>query len=350
MASDVSPKSDAEVSSQSEPATKSNLAQCVLSVIIISYNTRQMTLDCLRSLYEDLGDLPAEVFVVDNASTDDSVAAVREAYTSARVIANANNVGFGAANNQAMRLATGELIMLLNSDAFPKPGAIKALIEYLRQHPAVGVVGPKLLNADGSTQQSCFRFPSPGQCWRENFWISALSGDHAVLGDYRHWPHDRERNVEWIVGACMLLRKQVYEATGGFDERFFMYSEETDWQRRIRDTGWEIAFYPQAVVTHFGGASGAHDRVKVSRYFFDSLDRYELKHHGVIGLISLRVAMVLGCLMRGVLWSLALLFHPRRRPKASQKIRLHWGLFVRQLTSWGIFTRHAQAADNSFIR
>ncbi len=323
---------------ETAPAGTAVEQRLVISVVIISYNTREMTLHCLRTLYEDLGDLPAEVFVVDNGSSDGSVAAIRAAYPAVRLIENAANVGFGAANNQAMRLASGQFIMLLNSDAFPKPGATRALLKFLHDHPAVGVVGPK------------FRFPSPGHCWRENFWITAFFGDHPVLGDYRRWAHDRERNVEWIVGACMVLRKEVYERAGGFDERFFMYAEETDWQRRIHDGGWEIAFYPGAVVTHLGGASGVHDRVQVNRYFFDSLDRYELKHHGVIGLVSLRVAMVLGCLMRGVLWSLALLFHPSRRPKASQKVRLHWGLFVRQLTSWGIFTRHPQAADNSFIR
>jgi GT2 family glycosyltransferase len=185
-------------------------------------------------------------------------------------------------------------------------------------------------------QQSCYRFPSPGLCWRENFWFSEIFGDHPVLGDYRAWPHDRERNVEWIVGACMLLRREILERVGGFDERFFMYSEETDWQRRIRDAGWEITFVPTVHVTHFGGASGTKEKAQVSRFFFESLDRYELKHHGVTGLISMRLAMTLGCLLRGILWCGALLFAPQRRAVAAGKIRLHFGLVVRQMTRWRI--------------
>lgn len=306
----------------------------VVSVVVVSYNTRQMTLDCLRTLYADLGDLPAEVFVVDNASSDGSVAAVAEAFPNVRVIANPQNVGFGAANNQAMRVARGEFIMLLNSDAFPKPGTTRALVDYLRSHPKVGVVGPKILNADGSTQQSCYRFPTPGQAWRENLWISAAFGAHPVLGDYRTWPHDRERDVEWIIGACMLLRRDVFERVGGFDERFFMYAEETDWQRRIRDAGWEIAFTPAAQVTHLGGASGAKEKARVNRHFFESLDRYEYKHHGLIGLVLLRAAMVVGCSLRAVLWTGVAVTRPARRGVAWSKGRMHLWLVGRQLSHW----------------
>src|SRR5687768_14946249 len=134
-----------------------------VSVIIVSYNTREMTLECLRTLYGGLGDPAAEVWVVDNASTDGSAEAIRAGFPQVRLVANARNVGFGAANNQAMCQARGEFFLLLNSDAFPRPGAVAALADFLRRHQDVAVVGPRLLNADGSLQRSCFRFPSPGQ-------------------------------------------------------------------------------------------------------------------------------------------------------------------------------------------
>lgn len=312
----------------------SDRSALVISVIVISYNTRQMTLDCLRRLHEDLSDLAAEVFVVDNASSDGSIQAVRASFPAVRLIENSTNVGFGAANNQAMRMARGEFIMLLNSDAFPKPGATKVLIEYLRARPEVGVVGPKLLNADGSTQQSCYRFPTPAQCWRENLWISTLFRDHAVLGDYSHWAHDRERGVEWIVGACMLIRREVVARTGGFDERFFMYAEETDWQRRIRDAGWEIAYTPAVAVTHLGGASGANEKSRVNRNFFDSLDYYERKHHGWIGLVLLRLGMVVGGILRLIAWTGVFILQPRKRELACAKLKLLSWLCVRQSTFW----------------
>ena len=111
-------------------------------------------------------------------------------------------------------------------------------------------------------QLSCFRFPTPRQAWVENLWVSALFPEHPVLGDYRRWAHDSERQVDWIVGACMLVRREVVEQVGGFDEAFFLYAEETDWQRRMRDGGWEIAFTPAAEVTHLGGASGASEQAR----------------------------------------------------------------------------------------
>jgi GT2 family glycosyltransferase len=303
-----------------------------LSVIVISYNTRGMTLSCLRTLGVELHGSDAEILLVDNASHDGSVDAVRTAFPHVRVIASATNVGFGAANNLAMKAARGRFFLLLNSDAFPKPGAVAALMQYLETHPKVGAVGPRLLNEDGSMQLSCFRFPTPRQAWFENLWISSLFPTHAVLGNYRRWAHDSERLVDWIGGACMLVRREVVEQVGGFDERFFLYAEETDWQRRMRDGGWEIAFTPLVEVTHLGGASGASTKTETNRHFFDSLDRYERKHHGLAGLLSLRGAMIAGCGMRAILWALTWLLRPRRRALAGAKARLHSWLVLRQAT------------------
>jgi GT2 family glycosyltransferase len=315
------------------PGEGENPPSPVLSVILVNYNTREMTLKCLGALFDDLVDLPAEVWLVDNASNDGSIAGIRERFPSVKLIENKENAGFGKANNQAMRVAAGRFIMLLNTDAFLNPGAIRAMLGYLEAHPKVGVVGPRLLNADGSLQHSCFRFPTPMRALLENLWISTAFPNHPVLGDYRHWPHDAEREVDWVVGACMLVRREVFERTGGFDETFFMYSEEADWQRRIRGAGWRIAFTPAAVVTHLGGASGAQEKARINRYFFDSLDYYLRKHHGLGGLLVLRLAMTFGCAVRAVLWLGASLL-PSRRAVARNKVRLHLWLVKRQSTQW----------------
>jgi len=306
----------------------------LVSSIIISYNTREMTLRCLRTLEGELAGIDAEVIVVDNASKDGSVEAIQTEFPGTRVIASTTNDGFGAANNRAMRQARGKYFLLLNSDAFPQTGAIGKQVEYLDKRPEAGVVGPRLLNEDGSLQRSCYRFPTPLQCWAENLWLSTLFPENSCLGDYRRWEHDSERNVEWIVGACMLVRRKVVEQVGGFDEGFFMYAEETDWQRRMRDAGWRIAFTPTAEVVHLGGASGAAEKARVNRNFFDSLDRYERKHHGLAGLVLLRGAMIVGCGLRTALWSCTWLFQPKRRAAASAKTRLHSWLFLRQATHW----------------
>ena len=309
-------------------------AELVVSAVIVSFNTRSLTVRCLGALLPELAQFPSEVIVVGNGSTDGSVAAIQDEFPRVRVIESNRNIGFGAGNNLAFREARGKYLLLLNSDAFPRLGAIGKLVQYLEEHPPVGAVGPRLLNDDGTMQLSCFRFPTPCQTWCENLWLSSWFPEHPVLGNYRKWPHDAERAVDWIGGACMLVRGAVVAQVGGFDERFFLYAEETDWQRRMRDGGWEIAFTPEAEVTHLGGASGASAKAQTNRHFFDSLDRYERKHHGLSGLISLRCAMIVGCGLRAALWSLTWILRPRLRTLARAKAKLHAWLFMRQATHW----------------
>jgi GT2 family glycosyltransferase len=316
----------------------------LVSVIVVSYNTRALTLECLRTLNAELDGLAAEVILVDNGSGDGTAAAVAGEFPQVRVIANPQNVGFAAANNQAMRQARGGCFLLLNSDAFPEAGAVRTLLEYLGQHPAVGVVGPRLVNSDGSVQVSCFPFPTPLRAWLELLWVPKLLPPGGRWGDYRRWRHDAERTVPWVIGACMLVRREVYERLGGFDERFFMYAEETDWQVRIRDAGWEIAFIPTAQVRHLGGASGVDEKPRINRHFFQSLDYYERKHHGVGGLIVLRVAMVVGALLRIPGWAAVWLIAPRRRPVAGAKLKLLSWLSVRQATDWNAAARKRPAS------
>ncbi len=296
----------------------------LLSVIIVSYNTREMTVDCLRTLDRALVGITNEVIVVDNASADGSAAALRAEFPQVRVLESGRNAGFGAANNLGMKAAQGTFLLLLNSDAFPELGAIPEMVNFLHSNPSVGVVGPRTLNKDGSLQISCFRFPSPSHAWKENLWLSR---------DYYDWAHDAQREVDFVTGSCMLVRREVFEQVGGFDEHFFMYSEETDWQRRIWDAAWKITFIPTARVTHLGGASGSGQTVKAAGPFWESLDYYVRKHHGLAGLISIRAAMVVGCFLRAVLWSIAALI-PSRRELAGAKVRLHSSLVLRQAFHW----------------
>lgn len=274
----------------------------LLSVIIVSYNTRDMTLDCLRALYADLegsslGGARSEVWVVDNASKDGSVPAIRQAFAQVKRIENWENLGFGAANNRALEQARGQFLLLLNSDAFPLPGAVAALLKYLREHPEVGAVGPRLLNGDGSLQPSCWKFPGPARAWAEAVGLSALLPQHPVVGDYFRWAHDTERRVDFVVGAAVLLRREVYEAVGGFDESFFLYAEETDWMKRMAQANWPIVFVPQAQVTHLGGASGA-SKPGQNPLFFEGQDRFVAKHFGARGLALFRAANLVRALVR----------------------------------------------------
>jgi hypothetical protein len=168
----------------------------------------------------------------------------------------------------------------------------------------------------------------------ENLWISAAFPHHPIVGDYRRWSHDVPREVDWVIGACMLVRREVVAQVGEFDETFFMYAEESDWQHRIRDAGWTIAFTPAAQVIHLGGVSGASDKPRINRHFFQSLDYYERKHHGVLGLIMLRIAMMVGSFLRLIAWSAVFMLRPKRRALAAAKLQLLSWLFVRQGSTW----------------
>lgn len=321
------PNADAVVPPVADRTTRASSA---ITVVIVSFNTREMTCECLRILATELAGYTAETIVVDNGSQDGSVAAIRREFPAVHVIANERNLGFGAANNVALRLGQGDFFLLLNTDAFLQPGALAALLKVLQTDPKIGLVGPRLLNGDGTLQRSCFRFPSPLQAWLENLWVPRLFPEHPILGDFRGWPHDTERQVDFVVGACMLVRREVIVPDGYFDERFFMYQEEADLQKRIQEAGWKIVFTPAAEVVHLGGASGKKEPDRINGYFFESLDRYEMKHHGMAGFVLARAAMLVGCSLRLVAWTLAG-FLPGRAELARAKARKHAALLWRQM-------------------
>jgi len=199
-----------------------------VSVIVVNYNTRAMTLECLEVLHRTLAGVPSEVILVDNASHDGSVAAIRDAFPTVQIIANAENRGCAAANNQAIRVAGGEYLLLLNSDAFPKPGAVQHLVTYLHAQPDVAVVGPRVLNRDGSLQKSCYPFPGPWRAVCDYLLLTAAFPNSRLFGDYRAWAHDGERAVDFVIGACMLVRRSAIDRVGLFDEDFFFYGEKAD--------------------------------------------------------------------------------------------------------------------------
>ena len=237
---------------------------------------------------------------MDNGSGDGTAAAVAGESPQVRVIANPQNVGFAAANNQAMRQRGAAAFCCSTAMPFRRPGggqerfwSIWVSTWRWEWWPAAGEFG-----RFGAGFLLSVSHAASG-VWLELLWVPKLLPPGGRWGDYRRWPHDAGCTVPWLIGACMLVRREVYERLGGCDERFFMYAEETDWQVRMRDAGWEIAFIPTAQVRHLGGASGVDEKPRINRHFFQSLDYYERKHHGIGGLIVLRVAMVVGRLLRG---------------------------------------------------
>ncbi len=304
--------------------TPTSLAHPLVSVVIVSFNTRDTTLRCLRTLETDVrawGE-SVETFVVDNASHDGSAAAIRAEFPKVHLIESAINEGFGPANNRAFDRAAGQFLFLLNSDAFVHAGALATLVAFLRapENAGYGAVGPRLLNEDGSLQASCWKFPSPARAWLEAGGLTRLFPSSSPLGDYYRWAHDEARAVDFVIGAALLVRREVFEEVGGFDPDFFLYAEETDWQKRMLNAGWRVAFCPDALVTHLGGASGAGDAPKTSLLFWQGQERFMRKHFGARGNTVYRAALFVAALTRSAAF-VALALHPRKRRVARAKLR-----------------------------
>ncbi|HEY9783769.1 MAG TPA: glycosyltransferase family 2 protein [Candidatus Obscuribacterales bacterium] len=256
-----------------------------LSVIVVSWNTKALLDRCLETLRAELERLkPAqrsEVFVVDNNSADGSKQMVREKHKWAELIANPENRGFAAANNQAFKKASGKLLLLLNPDTEVKPGAIETLIKFLEAHPRAGVVAPQLLNSDGTIQRSCREFPTFVGMVYELLGLSRLFPGNKVFGRYKmlDWNHDDEREVDQPEGACLLVRRQVMDQVGVLDEGFFMLFEEVDWCYRIKKSGWQIWFTPAAQVVHHYGQSIKQVKTKMILSSHRGLYRFWFKHY-----------------------------------------------------------------------
>lgn len=258
----ASPASGASASSGASAAPSAGATAAArprLSIIIVSWNTRDITRDCLASVRKWMGHMPHEVILVDNASSDGSADMVRREFPEVRLIANAENVGFGRANNQAMRVARGDFFFLLNSDTLLVDPSLERFVELFASQPDVGIAGCRLLNEDRTTQSSCGRFPSLRVAFVEELmlykFLSRRAQGELLLGGY--WPHDRARDVDAVWGAAMLVRRELFEATGGFDERIFMYGEDLDWCMRAHALGWRVRFQPECAIVHLDHRSSA---------------------------------------------------------------------------------------------
>lgn len=248
-------------------------------VAIINHNTREHLRACLQSV---LPEQPAQIVVVDNASTDGSAELVRQAFPHVTLIARDDNPGYGAAANQAIGAISGDRVLLLNSDTRLLPGALDTLAAYMDRHPRAAVVGPRLLNADGSLQRSCFGWPGAGAALFEEVVGSSRLTALPLLREHfwRTGSHDRPCKVPWVLGAAMAIRRGPFEAVGGFDPSFFMYFEETDLCRRLWDAGWEVHFSPSAQIEHLGGASTGQQRAPMYARLYQSMLEYVEKHDG----------------------------------------------------------------------
>lgn len=265
-----------------------------VSIAIVAHNTRALLEACLTSIEVELECYAGviEVFVVDAASNDGTAAMVERGFPWVRLIAAGDNVGFTRGTNRALRIAAGRHLLLLNPDTEVAPGAIQAMAHVLDRQPAVGAVGPQLRFPDGSVQSSRRRFPGRATAFVESTVLERWLGRSRLIREFRL--ADRSdavaQDVDWLVGACLMIRRDVLHAVGLLDESFFMYSEEVDLCRRIRGAGWRIVYLPEAVVIHHEGKSSEQNLVARDLRFHESRILYYARYHGRLWSLGLRLA------------------------------------------------------------
>lgn len=240
-----------------------------------------------------MAEAPSEVVVVDNASSDCSAAMVEAQYPHVVLQVNKTNVGYGAAANQAIARCTAKYVLLLNPDTLLRPGTLAALNRYLDQNPRAAIVGPRLVEADGTLQASCYPFPTPLNTFLENSNIAVFLGRRIrryvpALGNFylRTWAHDQPRIVPWIKGAVLAIRRTAFDAVGGFDESYFMYLEDADLCYRLHAAGWEVHFTPETTVVHVGGASTRQYRGQMNVRLLASTLQFYQRHTSGLRLVE----------------------------------------------------------------
>ena len=275
-----------------------------LSVIVVNYKSRDSLMECLAAL--EAGGAPArrEVVVIDNASGDGVAEALAGAFPGARLIANRENVGYARAVNQGIAASSGRYLLVMNPDCVVGPGAVGTLAGHLDHHPRCAVAGPRIHNPDGSLEYSARAFPDhftflfnryslltrwfPGNPWSRRYLLS-------------DWDHSSTRDVDWLSGACLMVRREAIERVGPMDETFFMFNEDVDWCRRMKLGGWAVTYVPEASVVHHVGASRRKVAAKVIVERHRGMIHYFHKHHpsnpllafATDGLIMLRAGLML---------------------------------------------------------
>ena len=253
-------------------------AVVALSVVIVNWNTRELLRRCLQSIQHAVIGSKFEVVVVDNASSDGSARMVREWFPWARVLENPVNVGFARANNQAYSLTGGRHVLLLNPDTEVQPGALQELVRFMEAHPEVGAAGARLIDLDGSLQQSCHPAPTLArELWRL-FHLDALRRSSRY--PMERWNLDAPREVEVAQGACLIVRREAVEQGGLLDEDYFIYSEEVDLCTRLRRRGWRVYWVPWAAVVHLGGRSTQQVPIAMFLHLYQGKVLYFRKQHG----------------------------------------------------------------------
>ncbi len=306
-----------------------------VSIIIVSWNTKQITCDCLKSVYEQTSNIDFEVIVVDNGSTDGSCEAVEKEFPRVKLIKNGENQGFAKANNIGIKAGSGKYLALVNSDIVVLGDCIKKLIDFMEQNNSVGMAGPRILNPDRTLQVSCRHFPSIWNSFCQAVGLNRLFPRSAFFSDWfmSYWSHDSIRSVDVLSGCFWMVRHEAVDEVGLLDEDFFIYGEDIDWCKRFHKVGWDIVFYPEAQAIHYGHASSSNAPIKFYLEMQKADLQYWRKHHGRIGESGYLLIILLRQVLRVIFGVVKYVIKPSARKTTSFKVKrglacVRWVLHV----------------------
>lgn len=308
-----------------QPPTSSALD---LSIAIVSYNTKEVLFDCIRSIHAHSTGIAFEIVVVDNHSRDGTVAALKEAYPAMRIIANQDNRGFAKAVNQALAVSCGRHVLLLNSDTIVRDQSLATMVACLDAHPDVGAVNCKQWTGDGHLTQTCFPFPSI----RNHLFYSALfqriaPSMQAATASTQAVDCTQSQDVDWANGACLMVRRSLMQQLGGLDENFFMYFEDADLCRRIHQQGYRVRHLAEAEIVHLIGRSSGRNRERLQLVWEFSRIRYIEKHFSPVKrrLMKVWIAAGIGWRLIQSMWSVPEAHRRRQIESCLTTIRRLWG-------------------------
>ncbi len=279
-----------------------------ISIVIVNYNTRELLRGCLSSIQASEGGFTHEVLVVDNCSRDGSAQMVRQDFPWARVLESPQNRGYAAANNQGLRRSRGRYVLLLNPDTILPRNALKGMLAFMEAHPEAGAAGPKLVRQDGSLDLACRRsFPTPAVSFYRMVGLGKLFPHSPRFARYNltYLSPDKVCQVDSVVGAFMMVRREAMEEVGLLDESFFLYGEDLDWAYRLKEAGWKVYYNPRVVVLHYKGEASRQNRLRARYEFYRAMYLFHQKHFAHETPFWLHWLILSGILVRGGLSLLA---------------------------------------------
>jgi len=295
----------------------------VISIHIVNYNNRNLLNNCINTIYHYAGNIAFSITVIDNASTDGSVEMLQTSYPNVKIIENPSNYGFAKAHNIGFGLVDTKYLLLLNPDTLFIDNSIEKMASYMENNEKTGILGPAVLNADRSAQYTGVTFPRNTNFLYETLFLDRILPRSRIFGNHKkiYDNHITARNVDYLQGSCLMIRKELLQDVGCFDENYFLYFEETDYCYRAVQKGWKVTQLHESSIIHYGGGeTGYYDEFRTYHYFKSMLFFYK-KHYTGANVLILKVLLVLRNSFRSALWFFAGILLPKKRKESHNRIK-----------------------------